>query len=58
MLCTGYVQQERLNHMLEAGLSGFVQKPLGPREYLQSVRTILAQPLFSALAANETAAAR
>lgn len=45
MLCTGYVQQERLNHMLEAGLCGFVQKPLGPREYLQSVRAVLEQPL-------------
>ena len=43
MLCTGYVQQERLNHMLETGLCGFVQKPLGPREYLQSVRTVLAE---------------
>lgn len=43
MLCTGYVQQERLNHMLEAGLCGFVQKPLGPQEYLASVRAVLAQ---------------
>ena len=47
MLCTGYVQQERLNHMLEAGLSGFVQKPLGPKEYLGSVRAVLAQATFS-----------
>ncbi len=42
MLCTGYVQQERLNHMLDAGLAGFVQKPLGPKEYLASVRAVLA----------------
>jgi CheY-like chemotaxis protein len=42
IICTGYVQQERLNHMLEAGLCGFVQKPLGPREYLASVRLVLA----------------
>ncbi len=58
MLCTGYVQQERLNHMLEAGLAGFVQKPLGPREYLQSVRAVLAEPVFTSLAANGNAAAR
>lgn len=58
MLCTGYVQQERLNHMLEAGLSGFVQKPLGPREYLQSVRAVLAQPVFTSLAANEAPVSR
>ncbi|MGZ4965776.1 MAG: response regulator [Chthoniobacterales bacterium] len=43
MLCTGYVQQERLNHMLEAGLCGFVQKPLGPKKYLASVRAVLAE---------------
>lgn len=43
MLCTGYVQQERLNHMLEAGLAGFVQKPLSPQDYLISVRAVLAQ---------------
>lgn len=44
MLCTGYIQQERLNHMLDAGLCGFVQKPLGPKEYLASVKTLLADP--------------
>jgi len=41
MLCTGYIQQERLDHMLGAGLAGFVQKPLGPREYLASVQAVL-----------------
>lgn len=44
MLCTGYVQQDRLNHMLGAGLCGFVQKPLGPAKYLESVRAVLARP--------------
>jgi CheY-like chemotaxis protein len=47
MLCTGCVQQERLNHMLDAGLCGFIQKPLGPREYVNSVRTVLAGAAFS-----------
>ncbi len=46
MLCTGCVQQERLNHMLEAGLCGFIQKPLGPREYVNSVRAVLANAAF------------
>src|SRR3954471_19440531 len=50
MLCTGYVQQERLNHMLESGLCGFVQKPLGPRKSLEGVRAILSQPLAAASA--------
>ncbi|MDQ6765972.1 MAG: response regulator [Verrucomicrobiota bacterium] len=47
LLCTGCVQQERLNHMLEAGLCGFIQKPLGPGEYVSSVRAILAKAAFS-----------
>ncbi len=58
MLCTGYVQQERLNHMLAAGLRGFVQKPLGPREYLESVRAVLASRVTESIAANETALGR
>jgi CheY-like chemotaxis protein len=47
MLCTGCVQQERLKHMLEAGLCGFIQKPLGPKEYVNSVRSVLADAAFS-----------
>lgn len=47
MLCTGCVQQERLNHMLEAGLCGFIQKPLGPKEYVASVRTVLANASYT-----------
>lgn len=47
MLCTGFVQQERLNHMLEAGLCGFVQKPLGAQEYLASVRAALARASYT-----------
>ncbi len=43
LLCTGYVQQERLDQLLAAGLSAFVQKPLGPRECLASIRTLLAE---------------
>jgi len=41
VLCTGHVQQERLNHMLAAGLSGFMRKPLAAREYVANVRAIL-----------------
>ncbi|HSH40070.1 MAG TPA: response regulator [Chthoniobacterales bacterium] len=42
MLCTGFVHQARLNHMLEAGLSGFLQKPLAPKDYVARVRAALA----------------
>jgi CheY-like chemotaxis protein len=47
MLCTGFVHQERLNHMLEAGLSGFLQKPLSPKDYVGRVRAALAGATFS-----------
>ncbi len=36
------MQQERLNHMLAAGLTGFIQKPLGPKDYVSRVRAALA----------------
>ena len=47
MLCTGFVQQERLNHMLSAGLCGFIQKPIGSEQYLKAVRVALQDAAFS-----------
>ncbi len=41
MLCAGFVRQERLDHMLAAGLCGFIQKPITSEEYLKAVRTVL-----------------
>lgn len=49
MLCTGYVQQERLNHMLEDGLAGFIQKPIGAKDYLAAVHNALQEASFSVL---------
>ena len=46
MLCTGFVHQERLNHMLDSGLCGFIQKPLGAKEYLAAVRNALQTAAF------------
>jgi CheY-like chemotaxis protein len=57
VLCTGHVHQERLNHMLAEGLSGFMRKPLAGREYVASVRAILegairsVAPSFNSIAA-------
>ena len=53
MLCTGFVQQERLNHMLDSGLCGFIQKPLGPRGYLAAVRTALQQGAFATVNSSD-----
>lgn len=41
MVCAGFVQQERLNHMLSEGLCGFIQKPIGSEQYLKAVRTAI-----------------
>ncbi len=50
MLCTGFVQQERLNHMLEVGLYGFLQKPVGSKQYLAAVsNALLHQAMGSAV---------
>ncbi len=58
MVCTGCVQQERLQHMLDAGLCGFIQKPLGAHEYLAAVRAALSEAALTArLPAAEMAAA-
>jgi CheY-like chemotaxis protein len=58
MLCTGFVQQERLKSMLNSGLCGFIQKPIGAKEYLVAVRTALTDAAFSVLdSADDMAAA-
>jgi CheY-like chemotaxis protein len=41
VLCTGFIDQERLNRMLRAGLSGFLRKPIAPNEIVGHVRSIL-----------------
>jgi CheY-like chemotaxis protein len=41
VLCTGFIDQERLNRMLREGLSGFLRKPIAPNEIVGHVRSIL-----------------
>lgn len=57
MLCTGFVQQERLNHMLSAGLCGFIQKPIGSEQYLKAVRVALQEAAFSVISPTDKMAA-
>ncbi|MEP6810423.1 MAG: response regulator [Chthoniobacterales bacterium] len=57
MLCTGYVQQERLNHMLAGGLAGFIQKPIGATDYRAAVHNALLQTSFSVVKPMESLAA-
>ena len=41
MLNTGFVASERLDRMMEAGLSGFIRKPHRPSELVAHVRRVL-----------------
>jgi CheY-like chemotaxis protein len=41
VLFTGFIEQDRLDDMLRAGLSGFIRKPFAPNEIVNHVRTIL-----------------
>jgi CheY-like chemotaxis protein len=41
VLCTGFIDHERLDRMLQSGLSGFLRKPLAPDEIVRHVRSVL-----------------
>lgn len=41
MLCTGFIQKERLDRLMSAGLTGFLRKPVAPDELVGHVRSVL-----------------
>ena len=41
MLCTGFIQNERLERMMTAGLTGFLRKPFAPDEIVGQVKAIM-----------------
>jgi CheY-like chemotaxis protein len=41
MMCTGFIQNDRLERLMAAGLSGFLRKPFAPDEIVSQVRAIL-----------------
>jgi CheY-like chemotaxis protein len=47
VLCTGFIQAERLQQLMNAGLTGFLRKPLAPDEIISSVRSILESVKYS-----------
>ena len=47
LLCTGFIQQERLDKLMSAGLTGFVRKPIAPDEIVGLVRSTLANVKYS-----------
>jgi CheY-like chemotaxis protein len=40
VLCTGFVQQDRLDRLMDVGLTGFLRKPIPPDEIINIVRSI------------------
>jgi CheY-like chemotaxis protein len=47
VLCTGFIQQEKLNRLMSAGLAGFLRKPIAPDEIVSHVRATLASVKYS-----------
>jgi CheY-like chemotaxis protein len=47
VLCTGFILQDRLTHMMDAGLTGFLRKPIPPDELLSVVSATLQKIIYS-----------
>jgi CheY-like chemotaxis protein len=47
VLCTGFILQDRLSEMINAGLTGFLRKPVPPDELLSVVRSTLQSAMYS-----------
>jgi CheY-like chemotaxis protein len=47
VLCTGFIQQERLDHLMTRGLSGFLRKPIPPDEIVGFVKSTMAKLQYS-----------
>jgi CheY-like chemotaxis protein len=47
VLCVGFIEQEKLDRLLTAGLAGFLRKPLAPDEIVSHVRKTLESLKYS-----------
>lgn len=47
VLCTGFIQNDRLERLMSAGLTGFLRKPLAPDEIVSHVHSILESVKYS-----------
>ncbi len=52
VLCTGFIQTERLTNLMSAGLTGYLRKPLAPDEIVANIRSILETVKYSQGATN------
>ncbi len=49
LLCTGFIQNERLERLMSAGLSGYLRKPFAPDEIASQVKAILESAKYSGM---------
>lgn len=47
VMCTGFIQQERLQQLMANGLAGFLRKPVAPNEIVDHIRAILSSVKYS-----------
>jgi CheY-like chemotaxis protein len=47
VLCAGFIEQEKLDRLMAAGLAGFLRKPLAPDEIVSHVRSTLQSLKYS-----------
>jgi CheY-like chemotaxis protein len=52
MLCTGFIQNDRLERLMTAGLSGFLRKPFAPDEIAAQVKAIMESVKYSRLSGS------
>jgi CheY-like chemotaxis protein len=52
VLCTGFIQSERLKQLMKEGLTGYLRKPLAPDEIVSNVRSILESIKYSRCGEN------
>lgn len=46
-LCTGFIQSDRLDRMMTAGIKGFLRKPIAPDELVEHIRRAMATLKYS-----------
>jgi len=57
VLCTGFIQGDRLEGMMKAGLTGYLRKPLAPDEIIGNVRSVLESVKYSRMRGDSSSLA-
>jgi CheY-like chemotaxis protein len=47
ILCVGFMEEDRVEHLMSTGLAGFLRKPISPDEIVSHVRTMLQSVKYS-----------